>query len=180
MAAERGVGFMRAAVYVDLPRAPLQIDRRWRVRSNTHRDDLHSRPCGCTLQGIEIGIPNAASHHHLHGGLPLSEWRAPRGGIALATNVRQLRASGVVDARISWRPVLTGKSSGEVLKAPRGTRGLFPAKLGGGLPRCRENWSLLTERSPLVSKSTLRATADGNQTSHIAAAQRAVDELMDL
>jgi len=40
--------------------------------------------------------------------------------------------------------------------------------------------ALVRQVSPLVSKSALKATADGNQISHVAAAQRAVDALMEL
>ena len=40
--------------------------------------------------------------------------------------------------------------------------------------------ALVRQVSPLVSRSALKATADGNQISHVAAAQRAVDALMDL
>jgi DNA helicase II / ATP-dependent DNA helicase PcrA len=40
--------------------------------------------------------------------------------------------------------------------------------------------ALVRQVSPLVSKSALRATADGNQISHLVSAQRAIDELMGL
>jgi DNA helicase II / ATP-dependent DNA helicase PcrA len=40
--------------------------------------------------------------------------------------------------------------------------------------------ALVRKVSPLVSRSALKATANGNQISHVAAAQRAVDALMEL
>jgi DNA helicase-2/ATP-dependent DNA helicase PcrA len=40
--------------------------------------------------------------------------------------------------------------------------------------------ALVRQASPLVSRSALKAAADGNQVSHVVAAQRAVDALMDL
>jgi DNA helicase-2/ATP-dependent DNA helicase PcrA len=40
--------------------------------------------------------------------------------------------------------------------------------------------ALVRQVSPLVSRSALKATADGNQISHIASAQRAVDALVEL
>lgn len=40
--------------------------------------------------------------------------------------------------------------------------------------------ALVRQVSPLVSRSALKATADGNQISHITSAQRAVDALMEL
>jgi DNA helicase II / ATP-dependent DNA helicase PcrA len=40
--------------------------------------------------------------------------------------------------------------------------------------------ALVRQFSPLVAKSALKATADGNQISHLVSARRAVDELMEL
>jgi DNA helicase-2/ATP-dependent DNA helicase PcrA len=40
--------------------------------------------------------------------------------------------------------------------------------------------ALARQISPLITKSALRATADGNQISHLVSARRAVDELMNL